>query len=264
MRKNLTKRAAAVMSAVMLAALTACGSSKSAEEILNEASAKSSAMTEMDMTMDMDFTMAQGDQSMEMILTMDMKGSSLDTEAMIYSADSNVNVTVGEVNQTIDSSTYFKDGYIYTDTLGQKIKYPMDLAAMMETVKGANLASGIQADDMLELSAKKDGDNQIITFVADPVKLSNTMQEAMGLMQGQLGPAGDMEIDLTKTEGTFVVNKDGDFTNMDMIMEYEITLMGTSISLEGDLALVINNPGQPVEVIIPDTEGFQEVAAPLR
>lgn len=105
----------------------------------------------------------------------------------------------------------------------------------------------------------KDGDNQILTFVADPVKMNDTMQEAMGIMDSTLGAAGASDITMKEVSGTYVVNKDGYFSSSTMKMVFEMDVEGTVMTVTGDVTMNVNNPGQSVEVTIPDTEGYEEI-----
>lgn len=258
MRNKFMKRATMVMASVMLMALAACGS-KTPEEVLNEAAAKTAEMKDMDMTMSMNMTMSQDEQSMDMNIDMDMKASGLNTEEMLYSADTSIGLAVAEMEQTINTVTFYKDGYCYAETMGQKIKYVMDLETMMESVKQSSFTTGVTADDMLELSMEKDGSNQILTFVADPVKMNATMQEAMGLMEGTLGETEASNITMTEISGTYVVNKDGYFSSSTIKMVFDMDIEGMVMKVTGDVIMDMNNPGQSVEVTIPDTEGYEEI-----
>lgn len=258
MRNKLMKKTAVVMASVMLMALAACGS-KTPEEVLNEAAAKTATMKDMDMTMTMDMTMAQDEQSMDMNIAMDMKASGMNTEAMLYSADASVGIAVAGMDQTIDTLTFYQDGYCYVETMGQKVKYAMDLETMMESVEQSSFATGVSAEEMQELSMTKDGDNQILTFVADPVKMNDTMQEAMGIMDSTLGATGASDITMKEVSGTYVVNKDGYFSSSTMKMVFEMDVEGSVMTVTGDVTMNVNNPGQSVEVTIPDTEGYEEI-----
>lgn len=255
MRKLMKKTAALLMATVLAASMMACG--KSPEEIFNEASAKSAEMTDMDMTMLMNLSIANEEMSMDVNSEIDMKASALNTEEMAYAAEGSVGVSVAGMEQSVDTKMFYKDGYCYTETMGEKIKYAMDIEAMMESIEQSNMASGMMAEDMAELNMEKSGDNKVFTFVADPEKMNGMMQETLGMMTEQLGT--DVDIKVTELKGECTVNKDGYYTNMKITMAYDMSMMGMTFTATGDVETIINNPGAPVEVTIPDTEGYTEV-----
>lgn len=255
MRKQMKKAAALLMAIALTATMMACG--KSPEEIFNEAAAKNSKMTDMDMTMIMNISIADEEMSMDVNSEIGMKASNMNTEEMVYAADGTVGVSVAGMEQTVDTKMFYTDGYCYTETMGEKIKYAMDLESMMESVEQSNMAAGMNAEDMQELSMEKDGDNKVFTFVANPEKMNDMMQTTLGAMTEQLGE--DVEVNITELKGECTVNKDGYYTNMKMTMTYDMSMMGITLTATGDVETIINNPGAAVEVTIPDTEGYTEV-----
>lgn len=256
MRKLMKKTAALLMAAAMAASMMACG--KSPEEIFNEASAKSAEMKDIDMDMSMVISMAVEEVNMDINMDMNLKASDMNTEEMLYLAEGKVGVAAAGAEQAMDMKTFYADGYCYTETMGEKIKYAMDLESMMETVAQNNMAStGMKAEDMLELEMTKDGDNKVFTFTADPEKINDTMAASLSSMTEQLGT--DAEVKITGITGVCTVNKDGYYTNMTMNMTYEMTMMGMTLTATGDVETTLNNPGAAVEVTLPDTEGYTEV-----
>ena len=109
--------------------------------IYDEASKKTSELQEMDIETTAAMTMTQGDQTIDLSTTMDIQMTGANTDDMKYLAAGKTTMA----GQDIDVTMYYEGGYYYMETMGQKIKYAMDLNQLMEQVKqsteGANMES---------------------------------------------------------------------------------------------------------------------------
>jgi hypothetical protein len=190
-------------------------------------------------------------------MDMDMKMANIDQEDMKYSATG----TTSAMGQDMDMSMYYIDGYYYMDTAGQKIKYAMDVNALMEQVKQSTDTGALASEYMKEISAKKDGDNQIITYTADAAKMDEYVKEVMGGMGSGMG-LDSVTYNIKSISGETVVNKDGYCASTKMNMDMEMEMEGETISVTMDIDLVYNNIGQPVEIEAPaDMDSYTEVDA---
>ena len=61
------------------------------------------------------------------------------------------------MGQSMDARIFYKDGYYYMDGMGQKIKYPMDLTELMESVKQSTESTNLQSEQMKEITMAKRG-----------------------------------------------------------------------------------------------------------
>ena len=91
---------------------------------------------------------------------MDIQMTGVNTEDMRYLATGKTSMA----GQDIDMSMYYEGGYYYMETMGQKIKYAMDLNQLMEQVKQSTEGANMESSYMKEITAKKDGENQRLTF----------------------------------------------------------------------------------------------------
>lgn len=249
---------ALVLSAAMVLSMTACGSKEKApdaKEIYKEAVKKNSELKSMDMTTKMAMKIKMGEESMDMNMDMDIKVDQMNTEQMKYYAET----TTTMLEETMDMVIFYTDGYYYMDAMGQKVKYPMDLADMMEQVEQAGLGEELDVEWMKELTATKDGDNQILKFVADPAKMDEYVREVMAATSASAG-LDDMDMTIKGVSGEYVVNKDGYYTAMKMNMDIDVSSQGQTMNMVMDMDATINNPGQEVTVTLPSTDDFVEVS----
>lgn len=253
MKKCLT----VLLTAAMVLSLAACGGGKSggadAKTIYDEATKKTQELTSMDMTSVIDMQMTQGEETVDMKMNMDMKIADMNNEKMRYSAEGTTSVA----GQDMEMSMYYENGYYYINTMGQKIKYAMDVTAMMEQIKQSTEGASVQSDYLKDISAKKDGDNQVLTFTVDAAKMDSYVQDMMEGMQ--MANLEGVTYTIKDASGEAVVNKDGYFTSAKMKMTLEMTMQGETVSMTMDVDSTYNNVGQTVEVTAPDLEGYTEV-----
>ena len=151
---------------------------------------------------------------------------------------------------------YYKDGYYYIDTAGQKIMYAMDVEAMTEQILQSTEGS-VSSDYLTEITAEKEGDDTLLTFTADASQMSEYVESALSGM-GSMG-LGDITYDIKEVSGEAVVNADGYFSSTDMKMVIDMTANGETISMDVTTNVVYENPGQAVEIAAPELEGYTEV-----
>lgn len=236
----------------MAFSMTACAGAKDAKTIYDEATKKTSELTSMDVTSIVNTQMTQGENKTEMKMNLDMKIADINKDSMRYSATGTTSV----MGQDLDISMYYENGYYYMNSMGQKIKYAMDLKEMMEQVKQSTEGASLDSSYMKEITAKKDGDNQVITFTVDAQKMDTYVKDLIAQMGTNLE---GVTYNIKEVKGEATVNKDGYFSKSKINMSLDMTAQGETISMVMDTDAAYNNPGQTVEVTAPDLEGYTEV-----
>ncbi len=261
MKKTVKKTLLALLSFIIVLTLASCGKEDPAK-VWEEAMAKNAALTDMDAAMEMNMEMEAEGEKMSIAMNLEMKMNRINTDEMCYAADTEMNMKVEDMDFDIDGSTYYVDGYCYTEMMGQKMKYAMDLDTMMKSIEQNNLASGLDTGSMKNLSMKKDGDNRILIYTADPEAMSDGIEGIMDIMNGQLAMLGGMDIQMNVKEikGECTINQEGYMTKSVMAMSFEMEIEGMLCTVTADTITEVKNPGQPVEVTIPDLSGFKEIS----
>lgn len=243
-----------VLSACMALTFAGCGAGQDGKAIYVEANKKTQELTALDASYTMDMTMKQGEETMNVSSSMDMKMDAINTDNMRFYARG-VTSTAG---QDIDTKLYYENGYYYMEAAGQKFKYAMDLETLMETAKQSMGGGAMEAEYLSDVTVKKDGDNQILTFTADASKMDAYVQEVMASMTSMPGMEG-VTYTIKEVSGEATVNKDGYFSKVNMKMSMDMTMGTESMSMDMTMNTVYNNIGQPVEITAPDLEGYQEI-----
>ena len=178
---------------------------------------------------------------------------------MLYLSNMKMDMTAEGQSQSIDTVTFYQDGYCYAETMGTKIKYAVDMESMIETInQSAGLAS-MDTSYFKNITLKKDGDTRTISFTTDPGQMNEYVSQIMGAMSGAMMAGGDVEMTVKELSGSYTIGKDGYYTSSTVDMVIDMVASGITCSVTGNVKATYNNPGQPVEVVIPDTEGYQEV-----
>ncbi|WP_367568758.1 DUF6612 family protein [Lacrimispora sp.] len=244
---------ALLLTGAMALSLAGCGG-QNAKKIYDGAAKKTAELDSMDVSSVIAMKMTQGEETVDISMDMDMKISGINTDSMKYQADANTNM----MGQNQELSMYYENGYYYMDAMGQKIKYAMDLDAMMEQIKQSTEGSSMDSSYLKDIQAKKDGENQNLTYTVDATKMDSYLQDIMSQMGTD---AEGVTYNIKEASGEAVVNKDGYISRQKVKMVFDMELQGEAISMDMDVDSTYNNPGQTVEVTTPDLEGYEEVDA---
>ena len=191
---------------------------------------------------------------MEMNMKMNHMTEPQQMRYMMYSR-----TTMDGMEEPMIISAYYQDGCYYQDSMGQKVKMPMDIGTMMEQ----SMASAMAFEDEFEnyLSNFRlwdEGENKVIGFVAEADQMNEYFQMVMSStgMSGLLDTAG---ITMGDVIYEYVIDPAGNCIKMRMKMDMAMEADGESITMKLDGDIGIADPGQPVEVpTVPDPEAYQD------
>lgn len=274
--RKFKKWTAAALSLMLLGSLTACqkeeaekagqeGSAKAEDtakeldplELYTQASEKSRELQDMEMTIDMQMKLMQGEESLDIGSKMDMKIKGNGTDTMEYYTDSVTTL----MEQEISSTMFYKDGYYYMDTMGQKYKYAYDVQQLMEQVEESISASAPEISGIQNIAAEEKDGTTILTFDVDPSQMNAYVENALGAL-GDASQTGSVEIQ--KVSGTCTVGSEGYFTTTDLNMSFSMDIQGTAVDVEATAASSISNVGDQVTISYPeDLNEYTEVDASL-
>lgn len=253
-----TRKLTAVLLALSMVCLAACGKKLTPEEVLKKATKKQQAMTNMDADCTMSVSMELAGQSVDYDADLHIKASGLNSEDLKMAMQMDASI----MGQDMSANTYYTDGYYYTETMGEKMKMAMDIGEMTETLKQNSAFTEIPADAYKSLEMTTEGNNQIISFVADGSKMTELVNSVMGsMMSGMTGDTDSSDMGIGDVEGTLTVDKDFNVIEETIKgMSMKMTIEGMEMNASVDMDMVINNPGQEVAVDLPDDlDSYEEM-----
>lgn len=255
MKRLMTALLAAVMTVTM------AGTALAAEDpaaLLERVTQKANELDSMDCDLGVHAVMVMQDPEMDLDLSlnldmmMNMKMDQIKSGNLRYKAD----MAMEFLGQTEYATVFYKDGYYYMDSNGEKIKYPMDLNSMIASVEQTTAAADLAPSLMKSLSVREEGENRVLSYVADPAKMNAYVQDALKPLLGSM----DVGMIIREVKGEYVINKDDYYMSMNMYMVMDMSSYGETLRiimlLEGNL----NNPGQPVNLELPSTDGYSDLS----
>ena len=255
MKRLMTALLAAVMTVTM------AGTALAAEDpaaLLERVTQKANELDSMDCDLGVHAVMVMQDPEMDLDLSlnldmmMNMKMDQIKSGNLRYKAD----MAMEFLGQTEYATVFYKDGYYYMDGMGQKIKYPMDLNSMIASVEQTTAAADLAPSLMKSLSVREEGENRVLSYVADPAKMNAYVQDALKPFLGSM----DVGMIIREVKGEYVINKDDYYTSMNMYMVMDMSSYGETLRIIMLLEGNFNNPGQPVNLELPSTDGYSDLS----
>lgn len=255
MKRLMTALLAAVMTVTM------AGTALAAEDpaaLLERVTQKANELDSMDCDLGVHAVMVMQDPEMDLDLSlnldmmMNMKMDQIKSGNLRYKAD----MAMEFLGQTEYATVFYKDGYYYMDSNGEKIKYPMDLNSMIASVEQTTAATDLAPSLMKSLSVREEGENRVLSYVADPAKMNAYVQDALKPLLGSM----DVGMIIREVKGEYVINKDDYYTSMNMYMVMDMSSYGETLRIIMLLEGNFNNPGQPVNLELPSTDGYSDLS----
>ena len=256
MKRLMTALLAAVMTVTM------AGTALAAEDpaaLLERVTQKANELDSMDCDLGVHAVMVMQDPEMDLDLSlnldmmMNMKMDQIKSGNLRYKAD----MAMEFLGQTEYATVFYKDGYYYMDSNGEKIKYPMDLNSMIASVEQTTAAADLAPSLMKSLSVREEGENRVLSYVADPAKMNAYVQDALKPLLGSM----DVGMIIREVKGEYVINKDDYYMSMNMYMVMDMSSYGETLRIIMLLEGNFNNPGQPVNLELPSTDGYSDLSA---
>lgn len=250
------RKAAAVLmaGALAVAAVSGCAKKQDPKEIYSAAMEKNSALDSVDMDVTMKMAMTADEESMDMEVSSNTKMDQSDKEHVKFITASSVAMD----GMNMETTVFYEDGYYYMEAMGQKMKYPMDLESLTVQIQESVGSTTLPVESLDTVEVKKDGDNQILTFTANPEKMNDYLGQVMGAM-GDVSQVSGLNMTINSADGEYTIGKDGYYTDMKMNLDLSMESQGASVGMILDITGTVRQPGQPVEITLPDTADYVEI-----
>jgi hypothetical protein len=220
-KKKLTLLLATMMVLVAALALTGCPAGSGGEK-----SSTSGTPYEQYMTAAKALANAKGySMDTDVDMSLEIMGQKMDIPikgSILYSRKSDTDVQMKTVQKTtilgqeMEIISYFKDGYLYTETLGTKTKMESPLSSVMATSSAPEFAKGAIKDS----SSKKGEGGTEMSFTVDGSAMKDIVTKNMSGM-GEMISADDMVFGDAKIVTT--INGE-EIVNFSMKITFEMTI----------------------------------------
>lgn len=178
--------------------------------------------------------------------------------------------------ETMDSSTWLKDGWLYTQSAGES--YKVNVADEMEQVLGSYqgilATSGEQLSTLpfLEsITVSRSGQDTVYTLRLNDAFagfMDGIVDLVMGAAQGDLLEGFDMDIQLDDCSYVYTLDASGQLKKvsasiklkMDCGMNLEDVALRIGADMDMTMDMLVNALGSAVQISYPDFSGFVEQA----
>lgn len=227
--------------------------------IYTAANLKAAALTDFDADVDAVMKFTIDEESLDMLLDMNMKmqGAYSGNMKILY------DMAIKAEGETMTMTMFYEDGYMYTEMDGMKMKMPMDIDDMMAQTMAISSSLSFASDEMYGMTNLKlyhNGNANVISYDLDAAQLNTAVNEIFGLMGTDFSDMG-YEYQINSASGTIHINEDGYADKERVSMDMSMTLLGMTMNMDIDMDVAIKNPGQPVYVALPSKEGYADFMA---
>lgn len=161
---------------------------------------------------------------------------------------------------TIESMSYYADGYYYTEMAGMKVKQKMDSSEILEQTKNILRYRDLEMGMFKEIKRESKGKQQIFIFKGNPDKMSEYLEKIVSPLKEILG--NDLKYTVNNMEGSIVTQNDEVIeSNIDIDMEMLVDGKESKVSTKSTSK--INATGDDVKISFPDFSEYEETQQDL-
>lgn len=258
MKRFFSRLLPTVLGLALLTSITAFAqTSEEARTAYEQLLAKSQSMSDMNMYMRMDMMASDGTDTINMAMDMNIlaKNSNQPDQFQFLGK-----TTMSLAGVQVDTTSWYKDGYIYSEAAGQKVKMKMDMTeAMNSTMASANM---MNLDPALysEMSLRTEGETRILSYTMDSAKVNEYIKQLLTQMGFDELFSG-MEYNVRAVKGDYTLAPDNSYTHSNMYMYMDMSMDGETIAAAVNTQIELINPGQPIEIQFPDPAGYADLYA---
>lgn len=166
-------------------------------------------------------------------------------------------IHIAGTDQRTTMNTYYSDGYMYVDYMGQKKKMAQSLEKVMTNAQGVEILN-FKEDAVISQSSEKVSDGTQLTYKLDGTKVTDAIKAVAGNMFELLNLGEDISFEIGNVEETLLINQNGYVVKQNTKMKVNLELQGQTVSADYNIDMTIKNPGQSVTFTFPDLSQYQE------
>jgi len=234
------KKFTLILIVALLVACTACSpkpAPKPVENAYDLYTAMNTAMknvTSMQAKADVKMNMQSEGENADMNMFMDIKQilrSETDLEmALLMSID------MGELGGLMDAKIYYKDGYLYQEIMGMKVKMRMALEEAMAAVNMDAISSlNFEKDAISQSEVKNVDGGKELSFTLKGDALNDTLTEMVNAMIGSLDSDVDMKLTFGDVSYTLLLGSDNFPKKQHIVYSMDMEVDGEKTSISYDM-----------------------------
>lgn len=256
MKRLFSRLLPAVAGMMLFSSITAFAQLNAEDKaIYDQMTAKSNAMSDANLYYHTNMTMSDGTNTMAMTMDMNALFKNMNHPEQLQFLNKSIMTTDG---QSMASVSWYKDGYTYSEVAGEKTKVKTNMADAMKAAMGAASSLNTPSNFLSSISIKTEGDKRILYYTMDSAKMNGYMKQTFTQM-GVSGLLDGMTIKVHDVKGSYTLTPDNFFSNAKIIMTMDMSVKDEKLTINMDGDVEILNPGQPVEIVLPDSAGYKDI-----
>lgn len=224
---------------------------------------KNGELDSLDAVMKADIAMDLDGESTEMTMDISMKMRGAKAGDLEYVMEGSMSM----MGLDMPFSSFYTDGYVYTESMEMKIKEPTTVYEAIEEAKQTMEFTNVEQSMITNMKMRQDGENTVLTYSMNRADMNDFLNEMMGMEAfASLEEFGfKVGYDIRKADGEVVIDQNGYYTKENVSIDVVMTMTdiesgdSESFGYQMNMELNINNPGEPVEFTLPSTEGYTEL-----
>lgn len=222
-------------------------------KLYQEADQKSASLAGLDISADIQMAMTYENITVPMTMNMVLKYHDLSKDNMEFLTK----VTVSLLGQRVEQTAFYTNGIYYLDVGNEKrFKMKIGVEDMTDNLTLGGLTGQFGAFMENIQIANDSAGNKVLFYSTDEKGLEAYLQN----IYDDLGTSLDgLDTKLQEIRGKAVFTPEGYFSREQISIYMTITEGEEAMGILTILDINYNNPGQPVSIQFPSTEGYQEV-----
>ena len=155
-------------------------------------------------------------------------------------------------------TSYYENGYAYSDSMGRKTKFSQDAASAAAYIDSLTSLMNPQQEAYSQTTLWMEGEETFLSFTVAEDQMETVAVPLLNMLQvSQDG----RDCAVKSVSGQYRINSDGYVTKINVEADMDMISGETvqQLSIQADIG--IDQPGQPVEVVMPDPAQYQDTTA---
>ena len=185
-----------------------------------------------------------------------MKMTNPNNADMKYLMDMNIHM----LGENMAMRTFYTNDYLYMDMDGQKMKAYTPLSSAMQEVNQFSMMSMDSMAYIQDVSMADNGNGTTtIYYTTNNAEMNAILENMMNSMESAY-PDGSSNVTFQTCKGEMTLDSAGTVIQERVLMDMTASSEGVDMPYHIFMEMNYNNPGQPVTISLPSTEGYEDIS----
>lgn len=185
-----------------------------------------------------------------------MKMTNPNNADMKYLMDMNIHM----LGETMAMRTFYTNDYLYMDMDSQKMKAYTPLSSAMQEVNQFSMMSMDSMAYIQDVSMADNGNGTTtIYYTTNNAEMNAILENMMNSMESTY-PDGSSNVTFQACKGEMTLDSAGTVIQERVLMDMTASSEGVDMPYHIFMEMNYNNPGQPVTISLPSTEGYEDIS----